>query len=142
MRRCGIVVATVFAAAALTVGAANPATRKGKVIELYVASDGSDHWSGRLAGPNGTRTDGPFATLERVRDALRTVRRTTGISEGCTISLRAGTYRLDRTLELDAEDGGTTAAPVMYRAYRNESVRIEGGRTVKGWQPVRDVSVL
>jgi hypothetical protein len=32
---------------------------------FYVATNGNDAWSGRLAEPNAGKTDGPFATLER-----------------------------------------------------------------------------
>ena len=33
-------------------------------LELHVATDGNDAWSGRLARPNETRSDGPLASLE------------------------------------------------------------------------------
>ena len=39
--------------------------------DFYVATDGNDKWSGKLAAPNDGETDGPFATLERARTALR-----------------------------------------------------------------------
>ena len=31
---------------------------------FFVATKGNDGWSGKLAEPNGAKTDGPFATLE------------------------------------------------------------------------------
>lgn len=37
----------------------------------YVATNGSDAWSGTLAEPNPEKTNGPFATLTRARDAVR-----------------------------------------------------------------------
>ncbi|HRR67609.1 MAG TPA: hypothetical protein P5063_08195, partial [Methanomassiliicoccales archaeon] len=40
-------------------------------VEVFVSPQGNDRWSGRLAAPNRSRTDGPFATLERARDAVR-----------------------------------------------------------------------
>jgi len=33
---------------------------------FYVATNGNDAWSGRLAEPNADKTVGPFATAERV----------------------------------------------------------------------------
>ena len=39
--------------------------------DFYVATDGSDGWSGEYPEPNAQRTDGPFASLERARDAVR-----------------------------------------------------------------------
>ena len=40
--------------------------------EYHVSPRGNDAWSGRLSDPNAT--DGPFATLERARDAIRALR--------------------------------------------------------------------
>ena len=37
----------------------------------YVSTAGRDTWSGRLAEADGDGGDGPFATLERARDAVR-----------------------------------------------------------------------
>ncbi len=36
-------------------------------LTLYVATDGNDAWSGRLAEPAATGDDGPFATITRRR---------------------------------------------------------------------------
>src|SRR5579863_9277267 len=126
---------TVAVAAALAVlavgGVTRPAAGEGRMLDLYVAPNGNDRWSGRHAAPNAARTDGPFATLERARDAIRDARHTAGATfSGATVSVRAGTYRFDRTLALDARDGGTASVPVIYRAYRQEEVRIAGGREV------------
>jgi len=40
-------------------------------LSLFVATNGNDAWSGKLSEPNADNTDGPFATLERARDAIR-----------------------------------------------------------------------
>jgi hypothetical protein len=82
------------------------------------------------------------ATLEHARDLLRTARTSGQPGVGGTISLRAGTYRLEHTLALEAQDGGTASAPTVIRAYRNEEVRLIGGQSVKNWQPVNDPAVL
>jgi len=39
-----------------------PARDRVEALNLYVATDGNDVWSGRLAAPSAGRTDGPFAT--------------------------------------------------------------------------------
>ena len=44
---------------------------------IYVAPNGNDTWSGRLAAPDAAGTDGPFATLERARDEVRARRAVT-----------------------------------------------------------------
>ena len=43
--------------------------RKAMMDEYFVATDGNDAWSGKLAKPNRAKTDGPLATVERARDA-------------------------------------------------------------------------
>ena len=104
----------------------------GEGVTLYVATNGSDRWSGRLAAPNAARSDGPFATLEGARDALREVRRQ-GAPRPATILVRGGRYVLDRTLLFTPEDSGTAEAPVAYRAYPGETPALLGGIPVRGW---------
>ncbi len=121
-----------------------PSLGAGKRLEYYVATNGNDRWSGRLAAPNAAGTDGPFATLEHARDAARTVRQGAQSKDSSvTVNLRGGIYPIVRTFALESQDGGASAAaPTLYRAYRNEEVRLVGGQAVKGWQPVRDEAVL
>ena len=38
--------------------------------DFYVATNGNDAWSGQLSAPNSQNSNGPFATLERARDAI------------------------------------------------------------------------
>ncbi|NUQ63721.1 MAG: right-handed parallel beta-helix repeat-containing protein [Pirellulales bacterium] len=87
--------------------------------------------------------DKPFATLERARDALRQLRQAGSAPPGgATIWLRGGDYLRSVALELSAADSGAAEAPVVWRAYRNETVRLLGGRTFSGFQPVTDPAVL
>jgi len=112
-------------------------------MNLYVSPNGNDSWSGRLASPNRTRTDGPFATLERARDAIRALKKQGGLPDGGVIVwLRGGTYTQLTPFDLTAEDSGTPQSPITYSAYRNEQVRLVGGKRVTGWQPVKDDAVL
>ena len=64
-------------------------------VAYFLAREGNDTWSGRLAAPNKGRTDGPFASLARCRDAV--VR---GVAAGLRVSvlIRKGTYHFDSTL--------------------------------------------
>jgi hypothetical protein len=39
--------------------------------DFFVATNGSDAWSGKLAAPNSAKTDGPFASVPRAQAAVR-----------------------------------------------------------------------
>ena len=101
-------------------------------LDLYVAPNGNDHWSGRLPAPVADGTDGPFATLQRARDEIR-ARKRQAIQEPVTVLLREGVYYLDETFQLTPEDSGTKSCPITYAAYPGESPIVSGGRPVTGW---------
>lgn len=106
-------------------------------LALFVAPDGDDANAGTEAKP--------LATLERARDEIRALRaRDAGAKRGTPISvfLRGGRYEIARPFELEAQDGGTEDAPVVYRARKGEEVRLVGGKAVSGWRAVTDAAVL
>ncbi len=115
---------------------AEPAVAPETVAACYVATRGNDGWSGRLPDPNAEQTDGPFATLERARDEVRKLRDAGALPRGGTmVAVRGGTYALAQTFTLEAQDSGTTEAPVTYRAYGREKPILLGGRTISGLVP-------
>ena len=108
-----------------------------EAADLYVAPAGNDSWSGTLAKSNAAGTDGPFATLARARDEIRKQGGPDGPTQPVTVWLREGVYSLPETFKLDAEDSGSAAAPVVYRACEGEHAVITGGRPVTGFSPYR-----
>ncbi len=136
IRSCFALVLGLLAIAALC-----PVPARG--LELYVARNGSDAWSGRLREPNVQKTDGPLATLEAARDAVRKLRESRGVpTEGVTITVRGGVYAREQIFQLSAVDSGTKEAPICYRAAPGEVVRLLGGKVVPQFQPVTDEAVL
>ena len=114
-------------------------TPGGKRLTLFVATDGDDSWSGKLAAPNAGRTDGPFGSLERARNAIREMKAKEDLKEPVTVMVRGGEYYLQETLVLGGEDSGTLDCPVTYSAYPGEKPTISGGRRIEGkWKPCRD----
>jgi hypothetical protein len=105
-------------------------------IAFYVATNGNDHWSGTLAAPNRSKSDGPFATLSRARDAIRQLKQKPGGSQPqpVTVNVRGGYYYLPEPLVLTPEDSGASQAPVVYAAYKQEQPILSGGRVINGWQ--------
>jgi len=97
----------------------------GAAPALYVATNGSDSWSGLLAAPNSEGTDGPFATLEAACDAARKL----GKGQPRRIVVQAGRYFLDKTLVLTDKDAGLTIeSPPGAKAW------LFGGRKVADWK--------
>ena len=108
-----------------------------KPINLYVAINGRDSWSGTIAAPNARKTDGPFATVQRARDAIRELRAKEGLKSPINVQIRGGTYYLkDRTI-FGPEDSGTKDYPITYSAYRGEKPILSGGRVISGWQEAK-----
>jgi len=96
--------------------------------QIFVATTGNDTNPGTL--------EKPFATLQRAQEAAR---KAAG-REAVTVFVRAGIYYLSETLVFTAEDSGTKAAPVVYRAYEKEQATISGGVRLKDlqWEPYKD----
>ncbi|AWK90067.1 right-handed parallel beta-helix repeat-containing protein [Azospirillum thermophilum] len=88
---------------------------------FYVATNGNDKWSGKLAAPNADGTDGPFATLQKAQLAMRS-------SDIDTTYVRGGDYYLQHGLWLDGQDSG-----VRFAAYGSEKPVIHGGTAVTNW---------
>jgi hypothetical protein len=83
---------------------------------FFVATNGNDNWSGKLGESNAAKSDGPFATLERARNAVRELKGTT-TNQRITVIVRGGKYYLARTFKLGAEDSGWPGFPIRYQAY-------------------------
>ena len=101
--------------------------RQGAVF--YVAPDGDDDNSGTLQKP--------FASLEKTRNAVREYKQS-GMLRDIKVLLRGGIYRLDRTLGLGPDDGGTSEHKVVYAAYPGEKPVLSGGRLINGWHQDAD----
>lgn len=83
-----------------------------EMIEYYVATSGSDSNPGTLAEP--------FATIQHAADIM---------DAGDTCIIREGVYRETVT----PARSGTADQPIIYMAYPNEEVVINGADVVSGW---------
>ena len=102
--------------------------------DFFLSPNGSDKWSGRLAEPNAQGSDGPFASLERARDAVRILKKTK--SDDITVLIRGGTYQLDETVVFGLEDSGDENRTITYAAYPEETPVFSSGNEIKGWKKV------
>ncbi len=111
---------------------------------LYVSCEtGNDAWTGTLAAPDKTHSDGPLRTLAAAQTAVRRIRRGLSTPDVIEVVLAGGRYRLTQTWRLGAADSGFGRAanshartwPVVWRAAEGEDVTISGGHPLHGWQP-------
>lgn len=104
-------------------------------IVFFVASTGDDLWSGTLSEPNREATDGPFATIERARDAVRELKEESSLNFPVLIMVREGTYYFKRPFVLKPQDSGTEEQPIVYAAFPGEAPVLSGGKRIEGWTP-------
>ena len=103
-------------------------------VEFFVAPTGNDSNSG-------TREE-PFASLEKARDAIRTIQASGALTGSVGVRLLPGEYNVTKTFELTAADSGSPSAPIVYRADQPGTVVLYGGRRLSGFTPVSDAAVL
>lgn len=124
-----LVILLVALLCASTAPAAPPAPK----AFCYVAPDGNDRWSGKLAKPNPGKTDGPVATIgaaqARVRAALAA-----GPAGPLTVLIRGGVYQLPTPLTFSGQDSGSEKTPVTYAAYPGEAPVLSGGTPLGKWR--------
>jgi len=96
----------------------------------FLSPTGNDQWTGKLVGPNPTRTDGPFATIGRALEEMRKQ------PLKCTTYVRGGIYPLAQPVEIKPEDSGHTLT-----AYPGEKPVLSGAMQIRGWSksPTNDV---
>ncbi len=101
--------------------------------DFYVSPNGNDADSGDFVHP--------FATLERARDAVRTMDKQGKSS--VTVAVLAGNYRVD-SVAFSGQDSGTKVCPIRYCAYGDGEVILNGGISLSSsdFRSVTDKTVL
>lgn len=98
---------------------------EGKRVDFYIAPNGNDSWSGKLAAPNPEQSDGPFATIEQAQQAVRELKSNIyfpkekpvekrwigsphkyGSGRDILVLIRGGYYSLEKPIRFTATDGG------------------------------------
>ncbi len=130
-KQCGYLLALVTVGAYITIAADDI-----NAADLYVSTHGSDSWSGTLAEPNPQGSDGPFATLQRARDAIRELGERS--SKDVVVLVRGGTYRLNQTVVFGIQDSPRDDSTITYAAYPGETPVFSSGQEVEGWKKVTE----
>lgn len=102
-----------------------------KQADFYIAINGNDNWSGKLSSPNKSKTDGPFATLEKARDEVRKIKKKE--ERDFTVQIRGGRYYLDKTVIFGLEDAAADGHTITYSAYPGEEPVFTSGIRIDGW---------
>ena len=132
IKMVGIGIATIAISGSKTIKE-NIDMEKDQKATFYVSTEGNDSWSGKLAAPNVEKTDGPFASIAKARDAIRQIRAKKPFTEPITVMVREGKYYLNETLVFEPVDSGTKECPITYMAYPGEKPIISGGKTMGVW---------
>ncbi|HJN13679.1 MAG: right-handed parallel beta-helix repeat-containing protein [Pirellulaceae bacterium] len=120
---------------AIEAAQSSPTSQHGEYF--YVSTAGRDAWSGTLPAANSDRSDGPFQTLRRARDAIRELKSQGTLEGPVTVMLLHGTYFLSEPFVLDGQDSGTEDRPITYTVYPGHKAVLSGGRRIVGWKPYR-----
>lgn len=105
-------------------------------LEFHVSPHGS-------ASGEGT-PEAPFATIERARDKIRSLREETGLAGGAIVHLAGGIYPLGHSLRFMEQDSGTEGAPIVYRAAGGEPAVLMGGTKIpeSALEPLADPDLV
>jgi len=93
--------------------------------DFYVAPNGNDASAGTL--------EEPFATFQRVRDAVRRLKNTRPAKD-IVVLLRGGYYRLSDTIVFGLQDSAAEGHTITYAAYPGERPILGSGIPVTGWK--------
>ena len=103
--------------------------------DFFVATNGNDQWSGKLAEPKADATDGPFASFQRAQQAVRELKQAQPDRDrAIVVAIRGGTYWLQSPVSFGPDDSGSEKAPVVYQAFGDERPIFSGGCPITGWQ--------
>lgn len=101
--------------------------------DYYVAPNGCDTWSGRLAMPSRDGADGPLATLNAARRAVRTMR-ASGATHDVRVLIREGLYQLQETVVFGLADAAPEEVTTTYEAYPGEMPVFSSGVPIGNWR--------
>ena len=101
----------------------NQISHAGTWRSYYVSTTGSDNNKGTRASP--------FATLEKARDEVSTIK--DSATDTIRVFLQEGTYRLTKPFALGPEFSGSTVAPVVYCGVTQGKTVLDGGTVISGW---------
>lgn len=108
--------------------------------DFYVSTVGNDQWSGKLSEPNEARTDGPFATVNRAKKAVRLIKK--DLYRNIFVLIRGGEYQLASIEVFTTLDSHYDSFQIVYKAYPSENPIFSSDQKITGWQLAKSVTNL
>ncbi|MEI7423816.1 MAG: right-handed parallel beta-helix repeat-containing protein [Prolixibacteraceae bacterium] len=108
--------------------------------DFYVSTKGNDSWSGKLTEPNADKSDGPFATVNRAKQAVRLLKK--DCYRNVYVLIRGGEYNLAETETFTPADSHYDSYKVYYMAYPGENPVFSSDKEISGWKPAKVVKGL
>lgn len=99
---------------------------------LYIAPTGNDNYDCDLLSENEAHTNGPCASLERVRNVIRLQRFQFAEGEDIVVNISGGTYSLKSSFLLEPIDGAKGQQRIIYKALSNGKPIFDGGYHFSG----------
>ena len=108
--------------------------------DFFVSTTGKDIWSGKLTEPNAEKTDGPFATIKRAKEAVRLIKN--DCYRNIYVLIRGGEYKLEETQTFTPSDSHYDAFKIVYMAYPDEIPVFSSDLEITGWELAKAVKGL
>jgi len=99
--------------------------------DFHLSPDGNDSWTGKLREANSDQSDGPFATLEKARNAVRELK-AKAPKKDILVQIRGGEYQLKQTVVFGMEDSGNDST-ITYEAAPKETPIFHSDLSLTGW---------
>ena len=97
-------------------------------LSLYLSPAGRDHWSGLLSEPAAGGDDGPLASLDGARAALRRIKHSGRWPGPVTVWIAGGRYPMRAPVTFQPDD----CLPVTFAACPGETPLFDGGEPLGG----------
>lgn len=95
------------------------------IIQIFVALNGSNENDGSI--------DKPFKTINAAKNRVRQLIKD-GTQGDIAVFIRNGSYYIEETILLSKEDCFDKDNHVIYTGYKDEKVKLTGGRRITGWE--------